>query len=245
MSNSCLAAKLQRHLDLTPDEHGFLAQAEVEPTFYPRRATIARSGERLDHLHVLKTGWLVAYTNDADGTEIVADIYHPGDLVAVSQIGSELSTLTYAAMTDVELGALPRSALPKLFETFPRLVALFFAFVAVERATVMDRLRAMGRRSARDRVALFLLQTHARLRLADAVEQGTGRFAMPLSQETIGNTVGLSTVSVNRAIRLLEAQGHVARDGRMLRLPQRELLAREVDFVDRVYELGRPLPSLA
>lgn len=239
MSNSSLVAKFQRHLDLTAAERDFLSNAEIEPSFHPRRTTIARSGERLENVHFLKAGWLAACTNDAEGAETIAEIYHPGDLVAVSQIACEISTLSYAAVTDVELGSLPKAVLPELFETFPRLVGLFLAFVAVERATVVDRLRSMGRMSARDCVALFLLQTRARLRLTDTVDARTDRFALPLSQETIGNTIGLSTVTVNRAMRLLEAQGHLEREGRMMRLPQRDSLARDVDFIDEVYELDR------
>lgn len=239
MSERSLVSKFQRHVDLTVRERDFLLRAEIEPSFHPRRTTIVRSGERLRNVHYLKAGWLVARTNDAEGTEMIAEIYHPGDLVAVSQIGSEISTLSYAAMTDVELGSLPRAALPQLFETFPRFVGLFLAFVAVERAAMVDRLRAMGRMSARDCVALFLLQTRARLKLTDAVDARTDRFPMPFSQETIGNTLGLSTVSVNRAVRLLEAQEHLEREGRLVRVPGRARPAREADVLEEIYELDR------
>lgn len=255
MSASCLVTKLSHYIHLTDGERHFLEDFELETTRHERRATVARSGDRLNDIYVLKTGWLTAHTSDAAGTEMIAEIYHPGDIVGTSQLGCEVSTLTYTAATDIQLCPLPKNSFPVMFIDFPRLTALFFAFVAIERATLIDRLRAMGRMSARDCVALFLLQTHARLRLTGSVDAATSRFSMPLSQELIGNAVGLSTVSVNRAIRLLESQGHLERDGRVMQLPQEAALAREIDFVDRVYRIdsswfpvrdeSRPAPKAA
>lgn len=235
MTESCLVAKLKHYVELTPAEAEFLEKAEAEPQKLSRRSNLASSGQKLPAIYVLKTGWLLAHTNEEDGMDMVAEIYHPGDLVGVSQLGCEFSTLNYVAATDAELCALPKGSLPEMFVAFPRLIGLFFGFASVERASLIDRLRAMGRMSARDCVALFLLQTHARLCLTGAVDDDS--FSLPLSQETIGNAVGLSTVSVNRAIRLLESEGHLVREQRRLRLAQRELLAREVDFVDRVYRM--------
>lgn len=243
MTESCLVAKLNHYVDLTEAERDFLSGAEAESEKLERRSVLASAGERLPAIYVLKKGWLLAHTSEENGAEMVAEIYHPGDLVGVSQLGCEFSTLHYVAATDAELCTLPKSSLPEMFVGFPRLIGLFFGFASVERASLIDRLRAMGRMSARDCVALFLLQTHARLRLTGSVDAADG-FKLPLSQETIGNAVGLSTVSVNRAIRLLEAQGHLERDQRRLRLPQRQALAQEVDFVDRVYRMdGSWLPA--
>ena len=100
---------------------------------------------------------------------------------------------------------------------------------------MLDRLRASTSMNPRDRVALFLLQTRARQSITGRLKMEW--FLMPLSQQLIGNVVGLSIVSVNRALRVLEDQGHLAREGRMMSLKNHERLAAEVDFTDRDYEI--------
>jgi CRP-like cAMP-binding protein len=96
-------------------------------------------------------------------------------------------------------------------------------------------MRAATLMNARDCVALFLLQVQARLRITHS-RLGES-FELPLTQELIGSAVGLSTVSVNRAIRSLERQKRVRRSGRIIEFLDSKALAREVDFVDRFYRV--------
>jgi len=61
-----------------------------------------------------------------------------------------------------------------------------------------------------------LLDLHARLSLLGLVENDT--FDLPLTQEVLGDLLGLTSVHVNRTIRSLEADGLIARSDHRIRL---------------------------
>ncbi|KQT64100.1 MULTISPECIES: Crp/Fnr family transcriptional regulator [unclassified Aureimonas] len=234
-TNSCLVSKLSHYVELTKAESDMLAGLEETTQHHRKRDCIVDRGAPMEDIFVVKSGWLYGHVSSPDGGELVADIFYPGDVVGVGQLAFEEATLTYTAATDVALCPLPKRSLGRIFKEHPRLVALFFAFAALERAAMIDRLRAATLLNARDCVALFLLQVHARLRIT---RPRIGEsFELPLTQEMIGGAVGLSTVSVNRAIRSLELENRIRRNGRILEFLNSAELSKEVDFVDRFYKV--------
>lgn len=234
-TNSCLVSKLSHYVDLTKAESDMLAALEEATQHHRKRETVLARGAPMEDIFVVKSGWLYGHVSSPDGRELVADIFYPGDVVGVSQLAFEEAALTYTAATDLALCPLPKRSLGRIFKEHPRLVALFFAFSALDRAAMLDRLRAATLMNARDCVALFLLQAHARLRITRP--QIGDSFELPLTQEVIGGAVGLSTVSVNRAIRSLEDENRIRRNGRIVEFLNLAGLAREVDFVDRFYKV--------
>ncbi len=78
------------------------------------------------------------------------------------------------------------------------------------------RLCSIGRTSAECRLADFLVHLHSRL---NVVQPGTGpRFDHSLTQEQIGDVIGLTVVHVNRVFRTLGDKGLILRDGHRIEL---------------------------
>ena len=101
----------------------------------------------------------------------------------------------------------------------------------VESVVLIDRLKSIGRMEARDRVAQFFLQILARLEVMEPGDRDS--FTLPMSQELIGDALGLSSIHVNRTLRRLEEEGHLSRDGQQITLVKRAKLAESVDFSNR------------
>lgn len=234
---SCLVAKLSHYIELTTAERRFLATIEQAERKFRRRDVILELDGAATEIMAVKSGWIVSHASNPDGGEYVAELYLPGDVFGISQVGFERSPLTYTAATEVVACPFPKGALRSIFKDHPRLVALFFALATLEQVAMIDRMRAIGRMSARDNLAVFLLQLDARVGIAGGV--GDAGFVLPLSQELIGNVLGLSMVSVNRAFRLLEEEGRIRRRGRTVEIVERERLAAEVDFNDRHYTIDK------
>jgi CRP-like cAMP-binding protein len=72
---------------------------------------------------------------------------------------------------------------------------------------VVEHLVNIGRRTAESRMAHFLLELGARLKLV-GVGDKTG-FDCPLTQYHLADALGLSAVHVNRVLRLLREKGLV------------------------------------
>lgn len=68
-----------------------------------------------------------------------------------------------------------------------------------------ERINSLGRRSARERIAHLFCELM--MRLAGAGCQSGDSFDLPLTQEEIGDTTGLTAVHVNRVLQGLRNDG--------------------------------------
>ena len=71
-----------------------------------------------------------------------------------------------------------------------------------------------------------------RVRQADIAQTRDGDFRLPLSQEQLADTLGLSAVHVSRTFSAFREQGLVLRERHHVTLPDPEALARVAEFDD-------------
>jgi len=233
--NSALVTKLSAFAALDEDEVAALENCERTTRRVARRRVVRRQGEDATCLYVLRAGWAFDFSIMPDGGRQVLDLHFPGDIVGLSSIAVDASANGIATTTHVELCPFSRAAFAEVTSASPRLTGLLGALAMVENVILVDRLKSMGRMEARDRVAHFFLQVHARLRIADP---GLGdSFTLPMSQELIGDTLGLSSIHINRTLRRLEDEGLLQRDHQRITLPDRARLAESVDFINRYDQL--------
>jgi CRP-like cAMP-binding protein len=93
------------------------------------------------------------------------------------------------------------------FSRTPRLATAVLWAASRDEAMVVEHLVDLGRRSASERMAHFLLELGARLRLVGLADKKS--FACPLSQYLLADALGLSAVHVNRVLRELREEGLV------------------------------------
>jgi CRP-like cAMP-binding protein len=117
----------------------------------------------------------------------------------------------------------------------PRLAALMVVYNQIERMALTDRLAALGRSSAKARVAALLLEIRSRRRFVDRSIGDS--FTLGLTQEEIGDATGLTSVHVNRMFRQLEDEHLIARENGRVTLLDERALARTANFIDRYADL--------
>ncbi|MCR5880865.1 Crp/Fnr family transcriptional regulator [Phenylobacterium sp. J367] len=86
----------------------------------------------------------------------------------------------------------------------PGLARAFRKAQALEQALLLDHVVRLGRQTAYERVAHFLLELQHRLHLSALGDQQ--RFALPLTQEIMADVLGLSIVHVNRTLQQLRRE---------------------------------------
>jgi CRP-like cAMP-binding protein len=112
---------------------------------------------------------------------------------------------------------------------------MILVYCQIERVALTDRLAALGRTSAKARVAALLLELRNRLRATDKTIANA--FALGLTQEEIGDATGLTAVHVNRMLRQLEEEGMIARDSGKVTLLDERGLGRAANYVNRFERL--------
>jgi CRP/FNR family transcriptional regulator, anaerobic regulatory protein len=232
MGESCLAEHLGRYVELSSEERAALDRLTVDSRHYRRGSVIRAEHGPAGDISVVQKGWIFCSTLLEDGRRQIVRLHFRGDLIGLDSLAYHEAPDTTTALTDVDLCVIDRNLLGSLFAEHPRLGAVLFAAQQVDRVILVDRLASLGRGSAKARVAALLLWIEARLRFAGMLPDNNG-FALPLTQEEIGDLTGLTAVHVNRTMRVLVEQGLVARAGNMLRILQPERLARTANHVER------------
>lgn len=212
-----------------------MARLEERSRDIRRGAILQRENEPCGDLFVVRRGLLMSYVLLDDGSRQILRFYFPGDMIGVPGMIYHESPETIAALVDSEVCPFDKSALSVLFVDYPRIAALILALNQVERVALTDRLAALGRTSAKARVAALILDLRNRLRDSDRTIVDT--FTLILTQEEIGDATGLTAVHVNRMLRQLEEDGLIRRENGRMIIRDDRALARAANYVDRYERL--------
>lgn len=229
--DSCLAEAFSHYIELQSCERAHLARFEETEKHYPKQVDIHTEGESAASLHVVKKGWLYSYTDFADGRRQIVKVHVPGDVVGFADLAYPTATTTLRTCADATVCPFPKEALDEVMQRAPRLSALLLTIALRDQVILVDTLKAMGRMSARERVAYFLLDLQARLRVLNGPDL-TG-YALPLSQTEIGDIIGLTNVYVSKTLGRLEEAGRIKRENGRIEIVEEDDLRAMVGFVDR------------
>lgn len=192
------------------------------PTEHARHTILRREGEVPRHIYLLIHGWVASSVLLAGGERQIVKFHLPGDLLGTSSMCLAKAADTLTALTPITVSRVPLPAFGALFTRSPRFAASMFLSVQRERVALMDRLAAVGRTSAIARVAALLLDLDERLAMIAGATAGV--FELPVTQEQIGDHLGLTAVHVNRVFRQLVEGGMIARDRQRIELRDVPLL---------------------
>jgi CRP-like cAMP-binding protein len=202
-----LARKLARFGELSAEDLEILDTLHTATRVVRRNRDIVSEGRSYETMFVLLEGSAIRYRVLRDGRRQILNILLPGDFIGFPGCFFENALYAITALSDVVISPVPFAVLIGLFERRPRLAATIFWSFACEAAIYAERLIDVGRRSALERVAHFLLELLTRLRTVGLADEKSYR--MPLTQELIADVLGLSVPHVNRTLRQLRGDGLV------------------------------------
>ncbi len=235
---SSLVQRLARFVSLSSAEIEVLEELQSTTRVVRHNREIITQGRRYGGLLVTIEGISVRYRILRDGRRQVLDIALPGDLIGFPACFFDSAPYSISALTDTVLACIPLPVLGSLFKTQPRLATAIFWSFASEAAIYIEHLTDVGRRSALERVAHFLLELLVRFQSIGRGDECS--FPMPLTQELLADALGLSVPHVNRTLRQLRDDDLVRIDAHRVIVKDVEALSALADF-DRSY-LGRFRP---
>ena len=229
--HSCFAERFGDLIDLTASETAALVRLEERPRDLRRDTILLREHDPMSELFILQRGMAMSYVLLDDGSRQILRFLFPGDMLAVSALVYRDSPETIVAMTDVTVCPFDRTLMATLLIEHPRLAAVIMVINQMEKVALTDRLAALGRTSAKARVAALLLEIRNRVRHTQ--QASATSFIQPLTQEEIGDATGLTAVHVNRMLRQLEEDGMIARGQGRMTFTDEGALAREANYINR------------
>lgn len=223
-----LLAKLARFVDLTQPERSYLESLQTEFKTVRADTDIVTAGLSYGCLFVLNRGLAIRYTVLHDGRRQVLSLMLPGDFVGLPGCMFQRSLYSIATLREAVVCCIPFPAIIDLFKAWPRLGTALFWMAGHEGALFAEHLVGVGRRSAYERVAALLLELLYRLRSAGLGEACS--YTLPMTQELMADTLGLSVPHVNRTLRRLREDRLIAVDGSRVTCLDVGALSRAADF---------------
>jgi CRP/FNR family transcriptional regulator, anaerobic regulatory protein len=209
-----------------------LNQAMGSTRFYERRATILRPGEKQDLIYRLRSGWVSRSRMLADGRRQILDVSVPGDLLGLTTIVFARSRDSLTCLTRTGVNFVDQAHLWDLAASNSDL-ALFLLFQLGKAQRRQDSwLVGLGQCTAEERLAAMLRDARERLRIRGLL--GKGAFRLPLTQQDIGDYLGMTPVHVNRVLARLRRSGTIA-------VKRHMVLLRDIDALERI---ASPLADL-
>lgn len=222
MINRVTLKRFSTFADLTDSETAALRNMLGPAIDHSAGRYIRQEGEPVGSVFFLHDGWAVSYGTLPDGGRQVLKVHLAGDILGAPSVGLQYAGETLRSLTDVVVSVVPLTALRDIFETMPRLAMLFFLAAQEERLILMDRLMSIGRQRGVVRLAAFLLHVYDRLSIIGKARKDC--FELPMSQELIGDVIGMTVVHANRMFSELEARGLVMRKARHIHFPDIPLI---------------------
>jgi len=189
---------------------------------------VVREGDKPTHSCLILSGFCIRYKVVADGARQILAINMKGD--AVDLQNSFLATADHdvQTLTAAEMAFIPREALQQIMLSRPSVGSAILLETLVDGSIFREWIANVGRRDARQRIAHLLCEFALRLEAAGLGE--ACNYELPMTQEQIADTVGLTAVHVNRTLMALDGEGLTNRTKRSVQIPDWKKLASVGDF---------------
>jgi CRP-like cAMP-binding protein len=204
---SPLTRKLSAFVALSDADLATLARFDRRRRSFQPGHEMVHEGQTGSSAFILAKGWACSYKMLPEGERQIVDFQIPGDFLGLRSILFRTSDHSVEAVTRIEASEVLASDILDAFAQAPRLATAVLWAASRDEAMVVEHLVNLGRRTAEERMAHFLLELGARLALV-GVGDKTG-YDCPLTQYHLADALGLSAVHVNRVLRQLRESGLV------------------------------------
>lgn len=171
---------------------------------YSRDEEIYGEGEPAEFVYKMVSGVIRTHKLLSDGRRQVGAFHFPGDLFGCERGGAH--RLTAEAVTDAAVVVYRRRSCEALAARDAAVACRLWALAARDLDRAEEHLLLLGRKTAVERVAAFLLQMAARSPAGGSIE-------LPMTRRDIADYLGLTIETVSRAFSQLQSAGALHRSG--------------------------------
>lgn len=233
-----LITQLLRYGTLDPTDHAAIRELLLTTRQIDASAYIVRDGEKPVRCAFILSGFTYCQRLTRTGARQVISLQIPGDFVDLQNLWFDESDHNAQALTRAEVVHVDIQALRDLASTRPAIARVLWRITLTESSRLREWIVNIGRRDAHTRVGHLLCEFSLRRAVAGVPRDQSDY--LPMTQEQLGDAVGLTAVHVNRVLKGLAQRGLIERDRRQIRIIDWAGLRDASDFNPRYLHL--PLP---
>jgi CRP/FNR family nitrogen fixation transcriptional regulator len=165
---------------------------------YRKDEEIYGEDEQAEYVYQIVRGAVRTYKLLSDGRRQIGAFHLPGDVFGLESGTSH--RLAAEAIIDTTVRLVKHSSLEQAANNNVQVARKLWGITAGELRHAENHMLLLGRKSAMERVATFLLEMDRRLAVA-------GMMALPMCRRDIGDYLGLTLETVSRALSQLHGEG--------------------------------------
>lgn len=191
-----------------PEEIPYIQSFKIGEVRLERGEVLIEQDVTRGGLYTLLDGIMMRYRALPDGRRQIVNFTFPGDLIGLEATFGEAASHSVEALLASRLCVFDSPRYFELITAQPSLAYDITWLAAKEETALEEHLVALGRRSAKERVAYLAMWLIQRAR-ATCMADGPNRLQVTITQAQIADMLGLSLVHTNRSIKALERLGLV------------------------------------
>lgn len=212
MSSEDIPAALVRRLRTTSavtDEDIKAVQAlPITVRDYPAERNIVSDGQKATECCLIIRGFCARSKTTSEARRQILSIHIPGEIPDLMSLHLHVMDHDLSTLTPCTLGFIHHETLRLLHRRQPNLADMFWRDTLIDASMFREWIVNVGQRPAPARLAHVIVELRERLKVIGRIEGDS--FEMPLTQEQIGEALGITAVHANRVIKQLRQDGIVA-----------------------------------
>jgi CRP-like cAMP-binding protein len=196
------------------------------------RTRIVEEGERPTQCCLVASGMVFRSKLSLTGGRQILSFHVPGDMVDLQTILFKTADHTIETTRNTMVVLIPHEAVLEVAAEHPALARAFWFDTLVDASIQRETMLNIGRRDARARTAHLLCELVIRLRRAGA--DGTLPIDLCVTQSDLADSLGITSIHMNRVLARLRREGLITLDGRMLTVNDWQGLSAAGEF-DPIY----------
>ena len=234
---NALTTKLSSFADLADDDRATLDQLGRNARSFKAGHELIHEGSRPEEVFLLVEGWACRYKVLPDGKRQIVAYLIPGDLCDINIFILKTMDHTIKLLGGAKVATIPKDMIKALLLERPAISQALFWATLVDEAVLREWLVNIGQRDAYERTAHLFCELWSRMSQVGLV--AGNEFALPLTQEELADTVGLTGVHMNRMLQRMRRDGLIVLADRRLRIPDIDRLRRIAAFEPNYLHLDR------
>ena len=231
-----LTRKLENFGRLEPADRQLLDSLLQDVRTIGARSDLIREGDAPSDVHLILDGFACRYKLLPNGSRQIMAYLVPGDFCDLHVFILKTMDHSIGTPSPCRVVRMSRPQILGLLERPAIARALWWAAL-VDEATLREWLVNLGAREAEQRVSHLLCELLLRLRAVGLSSDHT--YELPITQAELGETMGLSTVHVNRVLQKLRSEKLITLKARKLVILDWQALVAQSGFNPNYLHLAK------
>lgn len=226
--------RIRHYVDIDQETLSAFDRISYQDRTYPSGKIIVSLNEPMDTVYIPVSGWCLRAKYLDDGRRQIINFLLPGDYFDLMSLVGTRSDHTISAATDCVIRQFKGSDFLGLIQSSPKLASAFWWVTVQEETILRQQIVRVGRMSAQERIANFILELNRRQSISDG--RLSGFVPLPVPQAFLADALGLSVVHISRSLTTLKSKKLLDTSRRGIEILNRDGLMKIAEYNSALFE---------